>query len=237
MKITQLKDHALLKAAAAGTREYLAKCNPSDTDNDPPASRRESYAIESFLSIGNVVSCVEQLYFSVDMLSGYRSSSTPEKMNRYDYVVFVIENYYLRLTSVCDRCLRLANVVFQLGLPERKCSNNTIIKNSHVKATAVAKALTDLDKFTDPFRFHRNTVAHQSTYSEKDLNRLGSYYKLLEEDESFESHKHFFKRETDEFVAKKQAEFRDCLENLESIVIAYFDATQGIFEARLKTYA
>jgi len=132
---------------------------------------RESYAIETLLSIGSIVSCVDQLYFSIDMLAGYRSSSTSDRMNRYDYIVFGIENYYLRLTSVFDRCLRLANVLFQLGLPERQCNNDSIIKNSHINGTAVAHALQELDKFTGPFRFHRNTVAHQASYKEKELER------------------------------------------------------------------
>ncbi|HWR20776.1 MAG TPA: hypothetical protein VN444_02810, partial [Verrucomicrobiae bacterium] len=100
MKITRLKDHALLKTASAVSREYIAKYNPDDPKNSPSASRKESYAIETLLSVGNVVSCIDQLHFSMDLLSGYRSSSTPDKMSRYDYIVFGIENYYLRLTSV-----------------------------------------------------------------------------------------------------------------------------------------
>lgn len=236
MKITHLKDHALLKTASAVSREYIAKCNPDDSGNNPSASRKESYAIETFLSVGNVVSCIDQLHFSMDLLSGYRSSSTPDKMNRYDYIVFGIENYYLRLTSVFDRCLRLANVIFQLGLPERQCNNESIIKNSHVKGTPVAKALTELDNFTGPFRFHRNTVAHQGTYSEKDLDQLGQYYLLVEEDDSYKRYRCLFKKKTDDFVDEKKAEFKDHLVNLENLVESYFDPVYTDFEVRLKAY-
>lgn len=186
--------------------------------------------------VGNVVSCIDQLHFSINMLSGYRSDSAPDKMNRYDHIVFGIENYYLRLTSAFDRCLRLANVIFQLGLPERQCNNESIIKNSHVKGTPVASALTELDKFTGPFRYHRNTVAHQGTYSEKDLDQLGSYYLLAEEDDGFERYRYLFKKKTDDFVADKKKDFGDCLINLEGLVETYFDAVHAAFEARLNTY-
>lgn len=236
MKITQLKDHVLLETSSAASREYIAKCNPEDPDNDPPSTMRESYAIETFLSVSNIVSCIDQLYFSIDMLSGYRSNTAPDKMNRYDYIVFGIENYYLRLTSVFDRCLRLANVIFQLGLPERQCNTESIIKNSHIKGTLVANALTELDKFTGPFRFHRNTVAHQGTYSEKDLDQLGSYYQLKEEDDSFERYRYFFKKKTDDFLAEKKVEFQRHLVNLEHLVKAYFDAVRTAFDARLTAY-
>jgi hypothetical protein len=236
MKITQLKDHALLKAAAAVSREYMAKCNPDELANDPLSTRKESYGIETLLSIGNVVGCIDQLHFSIDMLSGYRSNSSPDKMNRYDYIVFGIENYYLRLTSVFDRCLRLANVIYQLGLPERQCNNDSIIKNSHVKGTPVAKALTELDKFTGPFRYHRNTVAHQGTYTEKDLDQLGSYYLIAEEDDGFERYRCLFKKKTDDFVAEKKSDFKGQIVTLEGLVKEYFNAVLSEFETRLEAY-
>lgn len=236
MKITRLKDHGILKTASAVSREYIAKCNPHEPESDPSVTKRERYTIEALLATGNVVSCIDQLYFSIDMLSGYRASNMPEKMNRYDYVVFGIENYYLRLTSVFDRCLRLANVIFQLGLPERQCNNESVIKNAHVNGTAVASTLTKLDKFTHPFRFHRNTVAHQSTYSEKDLDQLGSYYYLAEEDDGLERYRYMFKKRTDDFVSEKKKEFNDHVLNLERLVERYLDSIVSIFEAQLKVY-
>ncbi|EDZ65366.1 hypothetical protein NOC27_2046 [Nitrosococcus oceani AFC27] len=157
-------------------------------------------------------------------------------MNRYDYVVYGIENYYLRFTSVFDRCLRLANVIYQLGLPERQCNNDSIIKNAHVKGTPVAKSLTELDKFTGPFRYHRNTVAHQGTYSEKDLDQLGSYYLLAEKDDDFERYRYLFKKKTDDFVAEKKQDFKGQLVALESLVENYFDSVLSVFETRLKAY-
>ena len=236
MKITRLKDHTILKAASAVSREYFVRCKPDNPEQDSLATRRESYAIEILLSIGSVVNCIDQLHFSVDMLSGYRSSSTPNQMSRYDYIVFGIENYYLRLTSVFDRCLRLANVIYQLGLPERQCNNDSIIKNSHVKGTPVGKTLKELDKYTRPFRFHRNTVAHQATYSEKELDQLGLYYFLAEEDDSFERYQYLYKKKTDEFVADKKVEFKENVANLENLVGVYFDAVITVFETGLKSY-
>ena len=236
MKITRLKDHTILKAASAVSREYFVRCKPDNPEQDSLATRRESYAIEILLSIGSVVNCIEQLHFSVDMLSGYRSSSTPNQMSRYDYIVFGIENYYLRLTSVFDRCLRLANVIYQLGLPERQCNNDSIIKNSHVKGTPVGKTLKELDKYTGPFRFHRNTVAHQATYSEKELDQLGLYYFLAEKDDSFERYQYLYKKKTDEFVADKKVEFKENVANIENLVGVYFDAVITVFETRLKSY-
>jgi hypothetical protein len=109
MNITRIKDHKLVKEAYKTPREYLKKCDPSRSEMDPPYTPKESYAIDVVMSISNVISCLDQLYHSIDMLAGYRQANS--KMNRYDYIVFGIENYYLRLTSVFDRCLRLTNII------------------------------------------------------------------------------------------------------------------------------
>jgi len=232
MKLTKLKDHAILNTVSETTRVYIARCHPTEPDNAPIATEKESYAIETLLSLSSVVSCLDQLHFSVNMLTGYRSKSTPEKMNRYDYIVFGMENYYLRLTSVYDRCLRLGNIVFQLGLPERECRETTITNNSYIKGTPVAKALKDMDKFTSQFRFQRNTLAHKSTYSESELNKLGSYYFIAEEDPQLEKYSHIYKRKTNNYVADKKEAFQNHIEELESFVEAFLRChTQSLSES------
>lgn len=123
-----------------------------------------------------------------------------------------------------------------MGLPERQCNNDTIIRNSHINGTSVAKTLKEIDKFTGPFRLYRNTVAHQSTYSERELDRLGSYYFLVEEDDSFERYQYLCKKKTDDFVADKKVEFKNNVAKLETLVQAYFNALIAIFESKLKSY-
>jgi hypothetical protein len=237
MKLSRLKDHTILRAASERVRVYIAKCHPIEHDKDPKATRKESYAIETFLSLSSIVSCIDQLQFSVDMLAGYRNQNTPGRINRYDYIVFGIENYYLRLTSVYDRCLRLGNVVFQLGLPERECREATITKNAYIKGTSVAQALKELDKFTNQFRFNRNTVAHESTYSEGELDKWGAYYYLVGEGEhQLDKYRHLYKNITDRYIADKKEEFKKHIEELERLVDAFFDAILKVFEARLKSY-
>lgn len=234
MKISRLKDHALVKEASKVVQSYIRKCDPHNPELDPVATKQERYAIEIFMSLSNVLTCIDQLYFTIDLLAGFRKNEAPKKMNRYDYILFAVENYYLRITSVDDRCLRLANIVFQLGLPERECKKSTIIKNDHVKRTPVAKALNNLAKFTEDFRCHRNTVAHEATFSEERLNKIGQFYYLLDEDPEIREYYFGMKRRTDTFVADKKEEFRKNVIEQENFVEQFFDAVLVIFESRLK---
>lgn len=159
--------------------------------------------------------------------------TVPNGMNRYNYIVYGIENYYLRLTSIHDRCLRLANVIFQLGLPERQCTNATITNNSHLRGSEVANSLKALDKFTNPFRSYRNTIAHEATYSEEDLEQLGLIHQFLDEDESWRDYRYPIKKMTDDFVIEKKMEYQRNLEGLELLVTNYFDSLYPVFVQRI----
>ena len=237
MKITRLKDHKLIKIASSVAREYMVKCHPTANSNDPRATKRESYGIEVFMASTDIATCIDQLYFSIDMLSGDRArKNSVAKMNRYDHLILGIENYYLRITSVYDRCLRHTNLIFQLGLPERQCRNETVKNNFHVKSNAVGKALTKLDRFINPFRRYRNTIAHEQTYTEKELNLLGGFYYLLEEDDSFKRFSNIYNVRANKFVSEKKSKFLEKLEKLENLVEEYFNFVQIPFEERLKTY-
>lgn len=235
MKISNLNNHKILRLTVDVANEYMAKREPKNLAFDPSlATRRESYAIETLFSTGRVITCFEQLHYSIGMLSGYRSGM-PNRMNRHNYIVFGIENYYLRLCSAFDRCLRLSNVIYQLGLPERQCKPNTIIENSHLKGTSVARTLKEINKFTYPFRKWRNIIAHADSYSEDELHWLFPYYYFIEENDSLEQYKHLFKMKADNFVKAKKAEFKTIVEKLEKLVDKYLNALLEVFKTKLKS--
>ncbi len=228
MKNSALDNLQILKSINAVVVPYIQKCN-LQRGTIVPANPLEQYSLDCFEAVRNVTNCIEQLDFAAELLSGYRSSTAPNSMNRHDHIVFAIENYYLRITSVYDRCLRLTNTLYQLGLSERDCKNSTIVKNTHVKGSDIETSLKTLDKFTNKFRQYRNSVAHNETYSEDDkLNMIASYY-FLEEQGATEiiKFKHIYKKETDAFIQSKKAEFKVHLTELEAIIIPLLDAVNG----------
>ena len=233
MKVTSLKEHPIHNTITGITKQYVLKCDRDNPSNNPPETATESYAFEIMYSIININSCLDQLHYSVELLSGYRKQTAPKGMNRSDYITYGIENHYLRLTSVYDRCLRLTNIVYKLGLPEKECKESTIIKNKYIKDTDIAKHLKLLNKFTSDFRQHRNNVAHNSTYSEEKLDRLNMFYFVSELDSEFDNFSGFIKQGTDEFVAEKKAEFDKCIKEIENIVENYFDSLQTVIEVKL----
>ena len=235
MKITKLKDHQFITDVAEVSREYFLKHKDKSPDEEVIASKREHYAIETLSSISNVIICLDQLYFSVDMLSGYSEHKTHKSMNRYDYILYNVENFYLRLTSIYDRCLRLTNVVYQLGLPERQCNYYTVVKNDHLKNTKIAEDLKSLDKFSEQFRFHRNLIAHNATYSEEDLDRLGPMFYVVETDDDLKRYRHFLKIKTDNYIAKKKDEFNNYIYNVEDLVDSFFNSIKEQYLVKVES--
>jgi len=61
MKITYLKNHAILKAATPVVNEYIVR--QANNPDQELATTREAYAIETLLLIGNITNCIDQLYF------------------------------------------------------------------------------------------------------------------------------------------------------------------------------
>lgn len=225
MKNTAFDNLQVFNSANTVIIPYIKRCDLK-SGTAVIASPLEQYTLECFKAVRNVTDCMEQLHFSIELLSGYRTSTSPESMNRHDHIVFAIENYYLRITSVYDRCLRLINILYNLGLPERDCKNSTILKNLHVKGSDIEISLKAIDRFTSKFRQFRNSVAHNETYSEDDkLQIIASYY-FLETNGITDiiKFKHLFKAETDKYIKDKKAEFKAHLVELEILIIDFLNA-------------
>ena len=199
----------------------------------------QKYNFDALFSASNVLECLDQINYSIEMLSGYNQRNALFK-NRHDYIIFMLENFYLRITSIMDRILRFVNTVFEIGIPDRECKNSTIIKNENVKKTPLYKILTKMDKFIEQYRPQRNRIAHYEAYSEKELVDLQGYYLLLEHaeevDEELESYRRLFKVETDEYVINKKKELRQISKDLEKMLVVLFQEIFPIVENKGAKY-
>ncbi|MDD3281699.1 MAG: Cthe_2314 family HEPN domain-containing protein [Bacteroidales bacterium] len=184
----------------------------------------EIYNIYVLLYAHNILECLDQVNYSINMLSGFKTKNK-FNMNRHDYIVFMVENFYLRSTSIFDRILRFTNIALEIGLPEKECKESTIIKNENIKGTKLYTALKNINNFLESFRENRNKIAHSESFSEEKLNYIKSYYVALETDDfkDIEKFKKFFKFDTDEYVVDKKKEFKNIVNDLEKLLIVFFN--------------
>lgn len=109
MEINDLKNCKLIQSLISILHDYISRLQTRKTVSS--TTPKEKYAYDILLSTTNIIDCLEQLHFTIEMLSGYRKRKNT-KMNRHDYIVFMIENFYLRIISIHDRTLRFTNLIF-----------------------------------------------------------------------------------------------------------------------------
>lgn len=225
MEFSQLYKHPLANFLGLQLQPFLRRMDKYNQElrDETKLSPKEWHNKCMLHAIFNIIRCIDQLHYSIKKISGYRSTNEPEGVGRYDYIIYGIENYYLRITSVFDRSLRLVNIVYDFGIPERDCTQNTIICNSHIKGTSLEKILKKINKFTNDFRKQRNLIAHESTHSEEEINLLEMYSMVQQDDPELIKFSHIVKTNTDRFIKKKKTEFGGYLKEIEELVDELFN--------------
>jgi hypothetical protein len=196
------------------------------------------------LAAGEIITACDQLDYALAYLSGYRSRRTrsSELITRVDYIAFQMENLHLRLGMVPDRCLRLASIVFRLGLQLRDCKTATVVENEHLRGTKVRTRLKAIEKTIQPYRQARNEIAHHARYSDDALQQI-EIYSILEKtgglspELQVEQMRQAFKGLADCYVDERRQEFEPVVDELVNGVQALFDAVLPHFVARHRALA
>lgn len=227
-----LDDHGIMKVSLASIRGYIQRSSPTEKAEPTP---EELYALDVFDRLVSVVDCTEQLSFSIELLSGYRAKLRSVGMDRLAYIRFGVENFYLRSTSVLDRCLRLTNAALALGLPDRECNERTIVKNAHVKRLGLGPALRRIDHSTKDLRQPRNEIAHGAGYSDDSLRKLGPLAWAVTSDEFKDTSGYpaEFKRRSDQYVDQQKTDLRAKANLIVRSTRSFFDELQPVLAARL----
>lgn len=222
MKITRLKKSQLVKSILFQARLILSETLDEDGTPKRHLNDEERATIEIAIGINNVTELIDQLYFVVDLLSGYRNNSS-KNMNRYDYLMFQTENFYLRMTSILDRCLRFTNMVFGIGIEPRNCKLREICKFPEIEGTNIELSLKNLDDFTKNFRKTRNEIAHNQSFDDPILNEAKGFYLIGDSAiEEMPGLKREFKKELDRYVIQKKKHFKSLIAESEVLVDLYF---------------
>jgi hypothetical protein len=235
MRTTQFDKHKLIQMLMPITRDFISRQAPDKIINNP--TEKEKRARDILLSANNITECIDQIHFTIELLSGFRNKKNG-KMNRYDYIVYMIENFYFRITSIFDRALQFSNLIFEIGLPEKECRESTIIRNDKIKETPVEKSLSGLNKFTNEYRFIRNQVAHLKRFDVKELSIVEGFYYLLETEESikFLQYENLYKKKIDQYVIRKKKEFKEIAKQTEKLVHEFFDTMVPYVKVILDKY-
>jgi hypothetical protein len=182
-----------------------------------PLRADEEYVHRTLLSAGELVTVCDQMVCAIEFLSGFRKRrmASGGLLTRLDYLVYYLEDYFIRVGMIMDRALQVVNVVFRLGIPEKECRFAVVAMNEHVSHTQVARCLQELEGILKPYRGHRNIIIHRCRYTDKGINKIELFYALekanLDEKDANLTAEFYplYKMLTDKEVHNKKAELSD----------------------------
>ena len=187
----------------------------------------EEYGRAVLLAAAEVNTTLTQLDQTTIFVANFRSTVKlkTHEIDRFDHIVYHLENFLIRITGCLDRCLVLVSTALDLGNEPEDCSYRLIRKNKHVKGSRVLGPLGEINGVIKPYSKQRNAVAHRKRYYEPELRNLEmlSLVRRLEPDVVSE---HLVKLEGNRVVAAKKGEMSDTNRRLQAAVSRLFDALE-----------
>ncbi|MCF7743780.1 Cthe_2314 family HEPN domain-containing protein [Aeromonas veronii] len=133
----------------------------------------EKYVVDTAVILGNVSRSEEKLKLSLMYIKANKDiKSIDYDLTKEKLIEFTIEDFVVRSISVFDRVLSLINCVLELRIPKKKIafvSVNSKIRKHHPDLSV---SLKELKKITSKYLSDRNSIIHESTYTDRNLVKL-----------------------------------------------------------------
>jgi hypothetical protein len=145
----------------------MAALSNGDRSYSPTAM--EKYAQDVFSRVAEIDNAFKNMSITIEYLrqKAYKGSD----YNFSEHHAFHIENFLLRLTSVIDRSYLLAGstMLMENIKIERLYGSRKVNKKLESFSPASADILKKMEDAIEPLRGHRNKIAHQAGFSNKNL--------------------------------------------------------------------
>lgn len=134
----------------------------------------EFYIHKAGNRIAHLLETCRQLSDAILYLSSFSPSMRMKKagINWHSHLLYTIENFIIRTSTLYDRALKLVDAVFHLCNAPKECRHNTILKNAHVERTQVPDRMKALRKAVNKYLEDRNSIVHHEAYQDNQLRRL-----------------------------------------------------------------
>jgi hypothetical protein len=206
-----------------------------------PLYKHEQYISDCFQALYEIKGLMDQLNYSAIFLASFRNTPamTKNKISRYEYMIYHIEGYLLRVTGIMDRLLILVNNILILNLTSIQCKAPIMLINQKGKyfdriedlIPGLNNALLQVLNYINMFREDRNTIAHSEKIGYSDLRRIEMFHIILNSDqcEEFENLKYLVKQMTDKKVIEYKKDFLICNKKLEDLLAPVYHLLETYF--------
>jgi hypothetical protein len=92
--------------------------------------------------------------------------------NNTEEIIYHLENYFIRISSLQDFAKNLISNCFRLGISENKCTLELLFDNEYTKKTNAISILMDLKNYIKEIRIKRNKIIHHGEFEDKRIEPL-----------------------------------------------------------------
>jgi hypothetical protein len=182
-------------------------------DYGDDADRFASKIMSLFANIDIGITRLEliELFFTYSELPNFYQS----KITARDYFTYHYENYTIKLISIQDYCAKLTNEIFDLKIPDFKCTFYTVKEKEKIKKSEFSIHFENLFLGFESIRKYRNQIVHSGEEIDyKILNNVfyGAFDRNYQiQTDGFDDFIKNRKSEDLEKVTKELTELRDSL--------------------------
>ncbi|MGK6349661.1 Cthe_2314 family HEPN domain-containing protein [Parapedobacter sp. DT-150] len=199
-------------------RDHKFRLTDIEFEEDPDFTEYEYYIHNTGFYCVHLLELCRQLENAVNLISNFRYDKKNE-FGRVDHLVYNIENYMIRLTSLSDRVLQVINATFHLAINEKDVNERVIINNLKVARTSVAPHFNEFKKTLKDYTGERNTIVHRHSYLNKQLLKIQVFYDtqltkgILEDNDRALGLKEIRKTLLTKFIVDRKKEYEKTNEN------------------------
>jgi len=188
-------------------------------------------------TLAAISTSIEKSKIAIEILTC--SNQLPPKdsqFNTAEYIEYAIENYFIRSSTVYDRCMVFTNRLLNLGIANQSILHELIVSNDHVKNLGLAALLKKVRKKCTEYRVERNSIVHHGRYSDEKFSTVSAMHKANQL--SAKSGKEepispkAIEKYTDDIISMRVNEFSDHISSIEEQVSEFYDAALPIYEAK-----
>lgn len=208
-----------------------------DLDKEPGQqeivrTNRERISANCFLAIGEIADACTQADMSIGYLSSFhkKNSRSGAPITRNQYILYSVENVYIRLVSIFDRALILTNATLDLGFTLKQCRKKRILEHFKVQGSPVGTALEELDKLIEPYCEMRHSIIHHHRYSDGEFADIQGRALLVDGEDAEiagverEMFEHILRMRESGYVIRRQKHYYSAIDEIVDVVITLFDA-------------
>ncbi len=219
-----LKDPTEIERAIILDEDNPLKNISPDRKGIPIASELERYIYSCAQGLTSISTALEKIQISILMLENARDllpKGSP--YNESEHIEYAIENYFIRTSSLYDRCLLFTARLMDLGIANDNISHVPIVTNEHVKRANLAGPLKKIGKVCREYSTNRNSIIHHGRYNDESFMNVSAIHKANQLSVENRSKPPFDQKIigylTDRAIKDKLVDFYAHLEKIESTIL------------------